>query len=302
MTVIRDILQSLCRQEFFNQLTPVLDTLSINYSIIKGEALSIQAYGSTGNRNFTDIDILVARKNLNIIEQRLMNNGFFNVSQSRSDKITMMTGSHQIAPWIKEIYPWGQVVVDLNFDIFWGEYEGNRIDIDEFDAIERNIYGTKVKTLAILKAMVQLILHHYKDMNSIFLLATRKSIKYEMFKDVYYLLKNNIEIISIDSLYDISLKYDIVPYVYYILYYTGQVFNDEMLNRYIDAFRTPTGEGLLNCYGLCAKEQKEWKYNFQTRIEADSIYDLIKDDLTEKDKEKIDINRRIFLGDYNGSN
>ena len=71
-----------------------------------------------------------------------------------------------------------------------------------------------------------------------------------------------------------------------------------MLNRYIDAFRTPTGEGLLNCYGLCAKEQKEWKYNFQTRIEADSIYDLIKDDLTEKDKEKIDINRRIFLGDY----
>ena len=304
MTVIRDILQSLCRQEFFNQLTPVLDTLSINYSIIKGEALSIQAYGSTGNRNFTDIDILVARKNLNIIEQRLMNNGFFNVSQSRSDKITMMTGSHQIAPWIKEIYPWGQVVVDLNFVIFWGEYEGNRIDIDEFvsDAIERNIYGTKVKTLAILKAMVQLILHHYKDMNSIFLLATRKSIKYEMFKDVYYLLKNNIEIISIDSLYDISLKYDIVPYVYYILYYTGQVFNDEMLNRYIDAFRTPTGEGLLNCYGLCAKEQKEWKYNFQTRIEADSIYDLIKDDLTEKDKEKIDINRRIFLGDYNGSN
>lgn len=304
MTVIRDILQSLCRQEFFNQLTPVLDTLSINYSIIKGEALSIQAYGSTGNRNFTDIDILVARKNLNIIEQRLMNNGFFNVSQSRSDKITMMTGSHQIAPWIKEIYPWGQVVVDLNFDIFWGEYEGNRIDIDEFvsDAIERNIYGTKVKTLAILKAMVQLILHHYKDMNSIFLLATRKSIKYEMFKDVYYLLKNNLGIISIDSLYDISLKYDIVPYVYYILYYTGQVFNDEMLNRYIDAFRTPTGEGLLNCYGLCAKEQKEWKYNFQTRIEADSIYDLIKDDLTEKDKEKIDINRRIFLGDYNGSN
>lgn len=304
MTVIRDILQSLCRQEFFNQLTPVLDTLSINYSIIKGEALSIQAYGSTGNRNFTDIDILVARKNLNIIEQRLMNNGFFNVSQSRSDKITMMTGSHQIAPWIKEIYPWGQVVVDLNFDIFWGEYEGNRIDIDEFvsDAIERNIYGTKVKTLAILKADGAAYLHHYKDMNSIFLLATRKSIKYEMFKDVYYLLKNNIEIISIDSLYDISLKYDIVPYVYYILYYTGQVFNDEMLNRYIDAFRTPTGEGLLNCYGLCAKEQKEWKYNFQTRIEADSIYDLIKDDLTEKDKEKIDINRRIFLGDYNGSN
>lgn len=198
-----------------------------------------------------------------------------------------------------------QVVVDLNFDIFWGEYEGNRIDIDEFvsDAIERNIYGTKVKTLAILKAMVQLILHHYKDMNSIFLLATRKSIKYEMFKDVYYLLKNNLGIISIDSLYDISLKYDIVPYVYYILYYTGQVFNDEMLNRYIDAFLNTDRRRIAKLLWLvCERNKKNGNIIFRQELKLTVFMILIKDDLTEKDKEKIDINRRIFLGDYNGSN
>jgi len=52
----------------------------------------------------------------------------------------------------------------------------------------------------------------------------------------------------------------------------------------------------LNCYGLCEKERKEWKCDFQTRLESNDLYSLIKDDLTEKDHEKIAINKRIFLG------
>lgn len=82
----------------------------------------------------------------------------------------MLTFSHQIVLWIKEVSSWGQVFIDLNFDSLWGEYEGKRIDIDEFltDAVEMDIYGVKVKTLPPIKAMIQLILHHYKDMNSIF--------------------------------------------------------------------------------------------------------------------------------------
>ena len=232
------------------------------------------------------------------MEDALHQNGFISTEQSRYDQITMMTGSHQISPWIKDISPWGNIVVDLNFDIFWGEYEGKRINIDEFlsDTIEMDIYGVKVQTLPPVKAMIQLILHHYKDMNSIFLLATRKSIKYNMFKDVYYLLKNNLDTITIEKLYTMSEAYEIIPYVYYVLYYTGQVFEDTILKKYIDAFRTPEGEALLNGYGLCTKERKEWKCDFQARLEADDLYQLIKDDLTEKDHEKIAINKRIFLG------
>ena len=69
-----------------------------------------------------------------------------------------------------------------------------------------------------------------------------------------------------------------------------------MLTKYIEAFRTPEGELLLNCYGLCEKERKEWKYDFKTRLESENLYDLIKDDLTERDQEKIAVNKRIFLG------
>lgn len=216
---------------------------------------------------------------------------------SREDRIFVLTNSHQLLPYTKNING-NSIYIDLNYDIFWGEYEGKRIDIEEFlsDTIEMEIYGVKVKTLPPLKAMIQLILHHYKDMNSLFLLATRKSIKYDMFKDVYYLLKNNLDAIPLDKLYAMSAEYEIIPYVFYVLYYTGQVFDDDVLKQYIEAFRTPEGESLLNCYGLCEKERREWKCDFKTRLDSDNLYDLIKEDLTERDKEKIAINKRVFLG------
>lgn len=268
------------------------------YAVIKGEVLSKQIYGGVGKRYSSDIDVLISRKSIDDFEQALNSLGFNNSSLSRNEKITMLSSSHQISPWTKVIPPWGIVVVDLNFDIFWGEYEGKRIDMENFlsDTIEMEIYGVRVNTLPPIKALIQLILHHYKDMNSIFLLATRKSIKYDMFKDVYYLLKNNLDTIPLDKLYVISAEYEIVPYVFYVLYYTGQFFDDDVLKQYIETFRTPEGEALLNCYGLCSKERKEWKCDFKTRLEAENLYELIKNDLTEKDHEKIRFNTRIFGG------
>lgn len=266
--------------------------------IVKGEVLSVLAYGTVGKRICTDIDILVSRKRLKDIKNLLYVSGFKPKTSLRATEIAMLATSHQASPLYKENPSFGRTCIDINFDIFWGEYEGKRVDIDDFlsDAVEMEIYGVKVKTLTPIKTMIHLVLHHYKDMNSIFLLATRKSIKYEMFKDVYYLLKNHLKEISLDKLYAMSGKYEIIPFVFYVLYYTGQIFEDDVLKRYIEAFRTPEGEALLNCYGLCSKEQKEWKCDFKTRLESDNLYELIKNDLTDKDKEKIAINKRVFMG------
>ena len=188
------------------------------------------------------------------------------------------------------------IEIDLNFDLFWGEYEGKRIDISEFlsDTIEMNIYGCKVKTLPAFKAMVQLILHHYKEMNSIYHLAGHNCIHYNMFKDVYYLWKNNQEAVSLEKLYAISSEYEIIPYVFYVLYFTNWIFQDDDLKKYVKAFETPEGVELLDYYGLAEKERKPWKVDFQTRLEADNLYEFIWDDLTEADVEKLERNRKIF--------
>jgi hypothetical protein len=234
------------------------------------------------------------------IEHLLIQHGYVSVNKNavvqRLGRIMSLQKSHQFVPYYKVI-DGISIMLDLNFDITWGEYEGHKIRIQDFlnDLIDIEIYGTKIKTLPPLKAMIQLILHHYKDMNSLFLLATRKSIKRDMFKDVYYLFKNNLDAIQLDKLYAISAEYEIIPYVFYILYYTGQLFEDNILRQYIEAFRTRRARH-SELLWLCEKERHEWKCDFKTRLDSDNLYEMIKDDLTERDKEKIAINKRIFLG------
>lgn len=298
MSKNEDILNKLFIQECYALIAKTLHQVNFCYSIVKGAVLSKQIYGNAIQRKSSDIDILVPRVYLPSLIKIFKDQGFISIQKSREERILMLSNSHQVAPLVKEMPLWGSITIDVNFDVFWGEYEGKRINMEEFlfDTIEMDIYGARIKTLPPIKALIQLILHHYKDMNSIFLLATRKSIRYDMFKDVYCLIKNNIDAINLEDLYSISKEYEIIPYVFYVLYYTEQIFNDKILKKYVEAFRTAKGELLLNHYGLCSKEQKEWRYDFKVRLESENLYDLIKDDLTKNDKDKIVINKRVFLG------
>lgn len=281
----------------YQRFSSILDEIAhLPYAILKGESLSLQAYGELGLRHIGDIDILVDRNYLRIFEMKLSENGFAAQNISRADRIMMLSSSHQVIPWSKEVYPHVDIIIDLNFDIFWGEYSGKRINIDEFlsDINYVDIYGIQVKILPPLKSMIQLILHHYKEMNSIYHLAGHDSINYTMFKDVYYLWKNNQEAISLNKLYAISSKYEIIPFVFYILYFTNIIFADSDLNKYVEVFKTAEGIELLDWYGLANNERKLWKIDFKKRLETDNLYEIIKDDLTEADIEKLERNRRIF--------
>ncbi|HJF40377.1 MAG TPA: hypothetical protein K8V91_05580, partial [[Clostridium] spiroforme] len=51
-----------------------------------------------------------------------------------------------------------------------------------------DIHENMIKTLSPLKAMVQLILHHYKEMNSLFYLSGGNSINRQNFKNEFFWL------------------------------------------------------------------------------------------------------------------
>ena len=293
---MENALYKIYRRKCYDEVIKVINRLSVPYAVIKGEALSYQIYGSVDKRKSSDIDILISRDDLRNIEQLLVEEGFVSKQLGRSDRITMLSGSHQVAPWLKDISPWGTVNIDLNFEIFWGEYDGKRTDIREFltDTCDVDIYGYTVKTLPVNKAMVQLILHHYKEMNSIYHIAGHNSINYNMFKDVYYLWNNNSECFTKDKLTKIFSEYEIVPYAYYILYYTNCIFNDNVLKDIVETLETPEGIALLDCYGLDMKERKAWRVDFKTRYESEDLFKFIKNDLTKSDKEKLERNRRMF--------
>lgn len=279
----------------YRMATPFFNDISdMSYAVVKGQCLSLQAYNDIYKRNSSDIDILISRKDLLLFEDKLEKRQFKCVTSSRYDRLFYNMHSHQAPPYTK-----GITEIDINFDIFWGEYIGKRVDIADFlsDTIEVDICGCKVKTLPPIKALIQLILHNYKDINSIFLLSSRKVIKKSQFKDVFYLLKNNLLDIPMDKLYALCSSYGIIPYMYYMLYYTNVIYEDEMLKKYVTAFKTPDGSQLLNCYGLNEYERHEWRYDFNKRLNSENIYNLIKEDLTEKDLDKIKINKRVLLGE-----
>lgn len=294
----KKILSMIISKNRYLELDLLLTSLivkQIPYAIIKGEPLSLAAYGKVGQRISSDIDLLMSIKNIDSFKSGLLSCGFKAQNINRFDQVTAVSFTHQSVPYYK-MSNQIKIEVDLNHDLFWGEYEGKRVDIDDFlsDTIEMDIYGVKVKTLPPLKAMIQLILHHYKEMNSIYHLAGHNCIKHNMFKDVYYLWKSNQDLISLDKLYSLSCEYEIIPYVYYILYFTNWIFCDSELQKYVLAFKTEDGINLLDYYGLANSERKLWKVDFKTRLESDNLFELIKDDLTESDFEKLERNRRIF--------
>ena len=272
----------------------IADFSNLHYAIVKGEVLSQLCYNHLGERISSDIDILVPREELGQIESILNKHGF--VSQTkRADRILKLSASHELGAFIKEANGL-RTILDVNFDIFWGEYAGERVDMTDFlsDTVEVNIYGVAIQTLSLLKTIVHLILHHYKEMNSLYHLATHDTININMFNDVYQLIKNNKERISLDMLYDISFDYKIVPYMYYMFFYTRQVFEDKLLDEACALFQTSDGIDLLDSYGLTAKERKRWKVDFKTRLLVHNAYELIKDDLNESDFKKIALNTSVF--------
>lgn len=281
----------------YTSISRIIPQIDVPYAIVKGEITSLYSYKKLGERKYQDIDFLVELKNCQKLIDLFSNYGFYQSNIGRSSRIFAVSSSHQVLPLEKKLTDNLNIKIDLNFDVFWGEYIGRRIDIHSFleDSIEVDIYGIKVKTLPILKSFVHLILHDYKDLNSIYLLSVRKNINSNMFKDIYYMIKNNQESLSVKQLYEISCNYKIVPYVYYMLFYTYLIYEDDFLNEYLNVFKCDDGEKLLNCYGLAQSEQKKWKCDFKTRMQSNDIYSLIKDDLTPKDQEKIRVNKEVFF-------
>lgn len=281
------------------QLFPVLRDFkaeAIPYAQIKGDVLSIQAYGRSGMRESTDIDILISKDNIEKVRTILNRYGFIEPPVSRKDQITLLSCSHQLKPFYKSFPLVGDIIVDVNFDVLWGELQNSEIDMDDFlsDTVPMMLHGYEIQTLPLLKALIQLALHHYKEMNSIYLLATQNTIRIDMFQDIYFLIKNNSHIIRASDLANVCKKYRIIQYVFYIVYYTQQIFKDSMLDDYVDALKTTDGINILNCYGLNESERREWKCDFYYRLNSDTLYNYIAPDLTDRDLEKILINKRLF--------
>lgn len=275
----------------FRELNMALSEFDFPYAIVKGEALSVFAYGKLGERVSRDIDLLIERKNVGRASAILKKKGFEQNVYDREGQIMMMNFSHQTLPFRKRICAIN-IEVDLNYSVFWGEYksDSNLTTLFLSNVIPVQIYNFQIYTLSPMKALAHLILHQYKDMNSIYLLATRKQYSKAAFEDIYNLLKANIKEIPMLEFYDFCEEIKICPYVYYVLYHTNFLFEDSILQDFVEVFKSQQGMKLLDYYGLTNSERKMWKYDIETRMNSIDLFQLMEQDLTKNDLKKIEYN------------
>jgi hypothetical protein len=282
----------------FARLTPY------RYAVVKGAVLSKTAYGTESARVSSDIDLLIARADMGEVRQILDDEGFIQgrvcdvrvESYTRAEQIYYTSMTHQTAPFIREydsvFCPYIQI--DLNSDLFWGE-SPKKADLCALPEETRpeEIFGVPIRKLAPVSELIALCMHHYKDMNSIYLIAGG-SLKLSLFLDIhYYMIRVGPEL-DTKRLGEICRCLDVTEYLYYCLYQTYELFRDERLTPCLETLRTPKGTLLLDRYGLCDAERKTWNIGLPARLFDDSFARKYEETLSTEDREKIRINRKMM--------
>lgn len=288
----------------YYHLKPVFAAIEdIPYAVIKGEVLSKRAYGGLGYRNSGDVDILISRNDREHLARILCKYGFEpdlrdesgNMRELTREEKVMYKFSHQVVPFVKRVDGKNLIILDVNVDIFWGEYAGKRVAVSEFlsDPMEMELYGVKIKTLPDVKHFIALCLHHYKEMNAIYNFALTNPFNEKMFEDIYRFyhstIRNNIKEVS-----DFVFSYQLEEVFYYLFYYTSVVFKDSDMQKDADIFKTQKGVESLDYYGLSSNERKKWCIPFSERMNNHDLLQAIKSQLTQSDAQKMDLSLKIL--------
>lgn len=295
---VQSVLDRAARKVKYQYLINLLNQKAdFPYVVIKGEVLSVMAYGAAGKRNSGDIDVLVDRKDLKALEMILKEDGFESTELTRQEKIVARAFSHQIEPYHKQL-PLGTLEVDINYELIWGEWQGCRPSVSEMLARREvtDVFGVQVPCLTVEDAFIQMCLHHYKDMNVLFHLTLHNPINRRLFQDMAGFWTLQSDKMDLPKLHKWMEEYNLTPFFYYMAYYTAQICDAPGLAEWAKELETPEGVALLDTFGLAESERKTWPLPFEERLENEQLPELVCSLLTEQELEKAKQNHKIFGG------
>ena len=292
-------------KERFKACAPIFKIFAdkgIRYAVIKGAVLSKAAYGDVSYRSSADIDLLIKRSDVDLVKKTMLENGYIQgriidniiVPYTRQELIFQSSISHQTAPFVKvtqnPICPF--IKVDVNIDIIWGESKEKpdmNYVLDKTD--EAQIYSVKFSKLKTEMEFISLCLHHYKDMNSLYMLYNNK-FNINLFSDIYFYLKNQKP--DTKTLLLMASRLEVTKYIYYCVYYTQLLFDDPSLDNYINLLYSNDAIKLLDTYGLDDREIKTWDIDFFERLFMNDIRSYLSLYMSDSDNEKIALNSQYM--------
>ena len=289
--------------DLYNSILPIFASVDFPYAMIKGAVLSNTAYGNPFIRKSGDIDIIVSSQNITTISELMKDNGFIQgnivngniIPATREQKVFQRAFSHQIIPFVKKanslICPY--ICVDINTNIIWGE--GEKIDMNDVLRHREAEYVNNIKLykLELEADFIAVCLHHYKELNSIYMISIG-SIKLSLFLDIYRYVERNFNDIVAMKIVNLAKHWNVLPYIYYCLKMTNELFPSDIILRYLKFFETKQGEFLVNKFGLSKNEWKDWKFDLGQRLFDSQFVKKYLNALSEEEKKKIEINKRMM--------
>lgn len=268
---------------------------------IKGVGFALIAFKDFGMRSSSDMDFIVDKAKLKEFKRILTNLGYtqgkYNIktrvikSFSREECLFYELNTHQAAPFVKLNEKGIPIYIDLNFKLTWAENQLEDIILDDFiqDSADLTINELQLKMLPLEKMLLQICLHHYREFNSIYLIYKGNSINLQRFCDIYFFIMNNYNKIRWDYFINISKKYNLGYFVYYVFYYTNFIFESKKLKLIISKLELEdfANRRSLNMFGLSEIERKKWSVDFSTRLNTTDQKKLIFDSLSSPDIKKI---------------
>lgn len=286
-------------KERYRACKPFFQKADFPYAVIKGAVLSAVAYGDPVIRVSGDVDILIRRQDADMAKRLLQECGFIQgrvtdggiVPFSRKEILYQTAASHQTAPYVRAtenaLCPY--VNVDVNMDILWGECE-RRSDMEAVLACREpfRLFDVDFYKLEPEMEFVALCLHHYKDMNSLYLLS-EGSLRLGLFCDIYCYIRQARP--SVARLSELCVKLDVGRFVYVCLAHTMEVFDEPLLLPYLEALGEMRDERLLDSFGLNDGERHTWDLSLTERVLCPDLPGHLWEILSEQEREKIRINR-----------
>ena len=300
--LLEQTLNKIAIKERFKACQQLFEQMNFPYAVIKGAVLSQSIYGSPFFRLSSDIDIIINRKNIDELKRLLISLGFVQgrvtsdgiAPFNRNELIFHATATHQAAPFVKKtnnpLCPF--VNLDVNVDIMWGE-SSIRSDMDYVlsHTEQATILGVPFTKLSPEMEFVSLCLHHYKDMNSIYLL-TRKGLRLELLCDIYFHLKNVRP--DPQKIQEICKYLDVGKYIYVCLHYANQIFQDAVFSEYIEALSSQADHTLIDTFGLTEDERRKWEIPLPERLFDTNVSEYLNGVLSDEEKKKIRLNYKYM--------
>lgn len=294
---------SLLTKVWYKTCRELLEELKcLPYAVIKGAVLSARIHDNAAVRISNDLDILIAPRDIDIVKSIFQKHGFIQgrvvnsniVPYTRKELIYQKALTHQLAPFCKKTGHalWPIVSIDINTDIFWGE-SIVKADMPRFlqNCEDFTIYDTSLRRLTPVYEFISLCMHHYKDLNSLYLLWER-GVSLLLFSDIYYYILRVRP--DLDELKSVCKSFRVTDYVYFCLYHTNVIFEDETLKAYMSVFEPVADKNILMRIGLSENEYRYLPKGISEYLLDQSFKNTLNVLITDEDRRKIELNREFM--------